>query len=106
MKFIVLSYGRYTIQYFKVIFFLFLFRGKKFSRAFAEIGSIRSLILSSVKVLALTATATKDTLDCVSHSLSLENPAIIGLPPNQLNIKYTIEYRTGIVEFLVRLLLN
>ena len=74
-------------------------RGKDFRRKFAEIGSIHSLIPSSVKILALTATATRDTLDCVSHSLSLEDPKIIGLPPNRPNIKYVVERPTSIAEF-------
>ena len=76
-----------------------LCRGKDFRRTFAEIGSIRSLIPNSVRILALTATATRDTLDCVSHSLSLEDPKIIGLPPNRSNIKYVVERSTGIAEF-------
>jgi len=98
MKLTVSSYGRYTVHNSKV-FLYFSFRGRKFRRVFAEIGSIRSLIPSSVKVLALTATATMNTLDYISHCLSFENPAIIGLPPNRPNIKYMVECHTGIVEF-------
>ena len=58
-------------------------RGKEFRQTFHEIGSIRSLIPKSVKIMALTATATQDTLDCVVEHLSLENHVIIGLPPNR-----------------------
>jgi len=52
-----------------------------------------------VKILALAARATRDTLDCVSHSLSLDDPKIIGLPPNRPNIKYVVERPTSIAEF-------
>lgn len=76
-----------------------LYRGNDFRRAFAEIGSIRSLIPKSVNVIALTATATKETLDCVIQHLSMENPVIIGLPPNRLNIKYIVENSTDIPTF-------
>jgi len=72
-------------------------------RTFAKIGSISSLIPTSVKVLALTATAAKDTLDCVACSLSLENPALIGLPSNQRNIKYSVKHHTSIKEFTQRI---
>ena len=57
------------------------------------------MIPNSIKILALTATATRDTLDCVIRGLSLEDPAVIGLPPNQSNIKYTVKRRTSIQQF-------
>jgi len=84
--------------YFHAITFI-IYRGKDFRTTFAEIGSIRSLIPNSVKILALTATATRETLDCVLDSLSLEDPAIIGMPPNRPNIRYTIEHPIGILDF-------
>lgn len=66
------------------------FRGDEFRFAFAEIGSVRSLIPRSVRILALTATATKETLESVKSRLSLQDPAVIGLPPDRVNIKYTV----------------
>ena len=84
-------------------------RGKDFRQKFHEIGSIRSLIPKSVKIMALTATATQDTLDCVVEHLSLENHVIIGLPPNRPNIKYIIEkgidIRTFCHQFVKELLI-
>ena len=41
--------------------------------------------------MALTATATKDTLDCVISRLGMENPVIIGLPPDRSNVKLTVK---------------
>jgi len=69
-----------------------------------EIGSIRSLIPTSVKVLALTAMAILDTLDCVICSLSLEDPSLIGLPPNRSNIKYSVKHHTNIEEFTKKII--
>jgi len=40
-------------------------RGDDFRVLFAEIGDIRGLIPKTVKILALTATATRETLECV-----------------------------------------
>ena len=67
------------------------FRGDEFRSTFAEIGSVRSLIPQSVRILALTATATKETLDSVRNRLSLQDPIIIGLPPDRTNIKYNVK---------------
>jgi len=65
---------------------------------FAEIGEIRSLLPRSIKVLALTATATKETLKSVTSRLSLEDPALIGLPPDRPNIKFVVKPVVSIVE--------
>ena len=66
-------------------------RGDEFRVVFAEIGSVRSLIPGSVKVLALTATATKETLESVKSHLSMEHPTLIGLSPDRANIKFIVE---------------
>lgn len=39
-----------------------------------------------MKVLALTATATKETLECVINRLSMKNPTVIGLSPERDNV--------------------
>jgi len=67
-----------------------LYRGDAFQVLIAEIGDLRSLLPKSVKVLALTATSTHETLKCITSHLSLEDSVIIGLPPDRSNIKYTI----------------
>ena len=40
-----------------------------------------------MKVLALTATATKETLQCVTDRLSMKNPVVVGLSPERDNVK-------------------
>ena len=69
----------------------FIFIGDEFRVTFAEIGNVRSLIPKAVKILALTATATKETLESVIGRLALQDPAIIGLPPDRNNIKYSVK---------------
>jgi len=64
------------------------FRGDEFQLTFAEIGS---LLPQSVRILALTAAATKETLESVKTRLSLQDPAITGLPPDRINIKYIVK---------------
>jgi len=49
--------------------------------------------------MALTATATRDTLDCVVEKLSMNNPKVIGLPPNRDNITYIVRPSITLKEF-------
>ena len=65
-------------------------RGDAFRQAFAEIGTIRSILPKSVRVLALTATATKETVTCIMERLSMKDPAIIGANADHSNIKYIV----------------
>ena len=55
---------------------------------FAQVGELRSLIPARVNIIALTATATIETMDIVSHRLCLKNPVIVALPPYRDNITY------------------
>ena len=67
------------------------FQGDEFRRAFADLGNVRSLLPTNINVMALTATATKATLDCVIARLGMQNPVVIGLAPDRPNIKLTVE---------------
>jgi len=58
---------------------------------FLEIGNVRCLIPKSVNILALTATTTIETFNSISKSLLLNNPILVGLPPNRANIKYIVK---------------
>ena len=66
-------------------------RGDTFRKAFFEIGTLRSLIPNSVNVMALTATATNQTIGVVSSHLAMDNPMIIGLNADRSNIKYIVK---------------
>lgn len=70
-------------------------KAESFCIAFAEIGTLRSIIPRTVKVLALTATATKETFDYITKHLSLQDPIIIGLSPDRSNIKYSVKSCTN-----------
>ena len=61
--------------------------GDSFRVAFSRIGELRSFVPKHVNLLALTATATHDTLRVVCQRLLLKNVAIIALPPtNQIYV--------------------
>ena len=78
--------------------FVLLHRGETFRRAFFEIGTLRSLIPKSVNVMALTATATSQTISIVTSHLAMDNPVIIGLNTDRSNIKYIVKPSESIKE--------
>ena len=79
--------------------------GDECRKTFAQIGDIRSLIPSSVKVLALTATATCETYYVVTSQLSMNEPRLIAMPPFRDNISYTVECKCD-VESLVQTIVD
>ena len=86
-----------------------MFRGDEFRTAFADIGSIRSLLPKNVNVMALTATATDATLASVKSRLAMEDLVIIGERPDRSNIKIIVEPCpdiTVLCESLAKDLLN
>ena len=71
-------------------------RGDGFRREFSHLGEIRSIIPDTVKVMALTATATKSTRVSVVKTLNMQKPIIVSLPPLKENVIYSIAQRTTI----------
>ena len=73
-------------------------RGESFRKAFFEIGTVRSLLPKSINVMALTATATKQTVSVLTEHLAMCNPVTVGLSSNQPNIKYVVQPSKGLRE--------
>ena len=61
-------------------------------------GEVRSLISETVNVMALTATATRDTRMAVCHKLGMVCPVIVSQVPNKPNIMYTVFSHPGTLE--------
>ena len=59
--------------------------------AFSQLGELRSIVPDNIGILALTATATPETLKVVTSRLSLNDPVVVGLPHTQNNLKYHVE---------------
>ena len=58
---------------------------------FAKLGNVRSLLPDKVNILVLTATATRNTLECVTSRLAMDKPTVIGLPPDRPNIRLSVQ---------------
>lgn len=61
-------------------------------------GDVRSLIPESVRIMALTATATKSTRHNIMKVLGMIQPAVIAVSPNKENIKYIVRENQTTVE--------
>ena len=77
--------------------------GDQFRTTFARIGDLRSLIPSTVNIMALTATATSETLCVVRCRLSMDKPTLIALPPCRDNIKYQVHSKIDVDDFTTSL---
>ena len=78
--------------------FFLLYRGETFRAAFSQLGEVRSLIPETVNVMALTATATRDTHMAVCRTLGMVCPVIVSQVPNKPNIMYTVISHPGTLE--------
>ncbi len=58
-------------------------RGTTFRQTYLEIGTVRSLLPNDVRVMALTATATKVTRNAICEVLGMVSPAISAKIPNK-----------------------
>ena len=87
------------------LYFIFAFhhycnRGDKFRTAFLQLGELQSLMHTNIPVLAVTATSTKSTLDCIVQRLGMENVRIVGMSPNRDNIHLSVVQNVTLFEFM------
>ena len=72
-------------------------RGESFRTAFSRLSEVRNIVPSSVKLMALTATATTSTRKSVCHLLGMVQPCIVALSPNRVNIHYSVHKKEATV---------
>lgn len=70
-------------------------RDNEFRVSFALLGELRSMLSDKVNILATTATATVETLEAVMERLAMHEPAIVSLPPDKGNIRFTVMVKPG-----------
>ena len=73
-------------------------RGDCLRHEFACLGEVRSIIPKSVKVMALTATATDTTRSFIIRSLDMEKPKVVSVSPMKENIVYSVGQKSTISE--------
>ena len=74
------------------------YRGDGFRTDFSKLGEVRSLIPSSVKLIALTATATRVTRTRVIKMLNMVDPCIVAASPNKPNITFWVAEKPATME--------
>ena len=75
-----------------------LYRGETFREEFLHLAEVRSLIPENVRMMALTATATKSTRQAVCRIVVMIRPVVVSEPPNRPNIKYIVIANPGTLE--------
>ena len=78
--------------------FLYIFRGDGFRCKFSHLGEIRSILPENVRVMALTATATKTTRGSIVKTLNMQRPIVVAVPPLKHNIIYSVIHKSLITE--------
>ena len=73
-----------------------LCRGKHFRKEFLRLREIRSLIPSSTRVMALTATASSSTRQEVIEILGMNNPSVYAVSPHKSNVTYWVAERESV----------
>ena len=63
-----------------------------------RLGEIRSLLPPSVRVMALTATATNAVRCSVTRTLGMDKPVVVALSPCKANLVYNVGKYTTVVE--------
>ncbi len=64
--------------------------GSVFRRWYGQVCQIRSFVPTGTPMVALTATATKDTCSVILKHLKMTQPQVIQLSPNRPNIRYSV----------------
>ena len=73
-------------------------RGEYFRREFSNLGQVRSLIPSTVNIMALTATATKTTRNKIIAILGMLSPKVVSVSPEKSNITYWVRQKSSVEE--------
>ena len=65
-------------------------RGDTFRSSLRRLGEVRSILPCGVRVMAVTATATKTLRYSVSKTIGLHNPYVLALCPCKKNLVYAV----------------
>ena len=68
-----------------------------------RIGEIRSILPQSVRVMCLTATATREIQKHVITILGLKNPKVIAVSPSKANIVYKVKLEDDLIKLVMPL---
>ena len=69
---------------------VFLFRGTSFRKEFSKLGEVHALLHPNVRIMALTATASKSTRKDICRLLGMHNPSFVFRSSDKPNITYCV----------------
>lgn len=73
-----------------LLILLIIIRGDEFRKEFSHLGELRSLLPRHVKIMALTATATKQLRKSVITILGMKKTSVVSVSPHRQNIIYSV----------------
>ena len=79
-------------------------RGDTFRKTLLRIGEVRSLVSSSVHMMALTATANKTLRNQVISVLGMKSPKVVAVSPAKFNLMYIIKRYDNIQDAFATIL--
>ena len=80
----------------------YTYRGESFRHAFSRLGEIRSLLPATVNVMALTATASKDTARVIVRTLGMKKCLhTISISPSKENMSYMVVHKECMRDLLL-----
>ena len=77
---------------------VYVLRGHTFRSSLRRIGEVRSLLPVGVKVMAVTATASKTLRYSVSKAIGLHNPFVLSMNPCKKNLVYAVGKFRDVLE--------
>lgn len=79
-------------------------RGTSFRKVLLRIGELRSILLESIQVMCLTATATREVQKQVISIIGLKDPKVFAVSPSKTNIVYIIKSHDDLFQAFTPLL--
>ena len=75
-------------------------RGDSFREEYSKLGELRSIVRDEVNFMALTATASRPTKECIFRSLSMLQPEMIYITPKKKNVMYSVKKKEGMEDIV------
>ena len=80
-----------------IFLLVFLFRGHNFREDYSKLGTLSS-VFPTAKIVAMTATATKEYQATIIKSLNMKDPKLVTANPDRANISYEVLQRPSFLK--------
>lgn len=92
--------AHYIIFVHAVLFTFTIYRGETFCHVYSHLGEVCSLIPSNVRVMAVTATASREATRTITKTLAMKPLHTISVTPSKPNISYVVVHKDSMRELV------